>query len=548
MKVRFLLVLFFIIIKNIYSGQNEKLWNAVHNEYIPAIHKAIQKGASVNIVSDDKHKFPLIIKAVNTGNDSIVKMLLDKGANINSVSSSGYTALTVSVINNDIKMFNFLLSNNADYHIKDKEGKTILHWASIFADSEIIKLIIKNKVNVDCTDKYGITPLMISALNGRNDIIEYLISHGANIFHKNAKGENALLFAVYSNNLKSIQLLDKKDSINNSFNDAHKFLKDKSNGKRRRYETGIARGKNPDVIKKSLRDQGITNFTETLCSEDGCAVTYRYLAGWINTQRAENAKNAISILNNRYTTNHKKCKIPNEHNNLTLSFKNDIISKITNSKANNNALRYYPWSNATAKFYLSGDLNFGFNIGNLNEVESIVNGGLNLSIGYNFLKYLGIEVGIGYYMFGVKSEVYEQLMILKPDSANYYDSLTHIKGRLHLPIGLRLNVPFNKNKVISLGGGFDLSLLKPNELQREYHGFYWKAGILFDRRSRREFNVKTIGFSINGIHSKYTGPELSHIYITEPFKNIKTMNHRLSLSFDFYIAKFRLSNNSIENI
>lgn len=58
-----------------------------------------------------------------------VKGLINDGADINSVSKHGFSALTNAVLNEDIEMTTYLISAGIDVNYLDEEGKTSLMYA-----------------------------------------------------------------------------------------------------------------------------------------------------------------------------------------------------------------------------------------------------------------------------------------------------------------------------------------------------------------------------------------------------------------------------------
>ena len=57
----------------------------------------VSRGADVNIPDDDLHRTPLYVAALN-GHLDISKLLVDHGADVNIVSTSGRTPLTVAAL------------------------------------------------------------------------------------------------------------------------------------------------------------------------------------------------------------------------------------------------------------------------------------------------------------------------------------------------------------------------------------------------------------------------------------------------------------------
>ncbi len=82
---------------------------------------------------------PLISGASTAGPDAI-KLLLEKGANVNRQDVRGMTPLMLSIGNDhpDIRVVNLLLEHGADVKLKSKAGETALDWARKFNHPQVL--------------------------------------------------------------------------------------------------------------------------------------------------------------------------------------------------------------------------------------------------------------------------------------------------------------------------------------------------------------------------------------------------------------------------
>jgi ankyrin repeat protein len=160
-----------------------------------------------------------LIESIKNDKIEEVKILLDKGANVNAVDKSGLTALMIAAMNGNIDIVNMLLEKKADINATTKTKKTALIWATISGQTDIVKLlldkgVILNPNIVNSADKNGMTLLMFAAYGGFEDIVELLLQKGANVntvatggtfretneTHKyDQTGMTALMFAAFSN-------------------------------------------------------------------------------------------------------------------------------------------------------------------------------------------------------------------------------------------------------------------------------------------------------------------------------------------------------------
>jgi hypothetical protein len=99
-----------------------------------------------------------IIVAINQGDIELVKLLLDNGANINSI--YGVTPLMIAIASNydidtKIKMVKLLLSYGANVNVNTRGDGTPLYYACEIGNSDIVKLIIENNPVFESYEYYG---------------------------------------------------------------------------------------------------------------------------------------------------------------------------------------------------------------------------------------------------------------------------------------------------------------------------------------------------------------------------------------------------------
>ena len=130
----------------------------------------------------------------------LVKLYLDRGANVRARNAEGEYALCMAAEFGTCEIVDLLLSKGA--LVTDRSGiwmKTALIYACNNCQDEIVKLLVQRGSEVNARDSQGSTVLMHACVgNGCElelDTITFLLEHGANLKLKNVVGETALMWA-----------------------------------------------------------------------------------------------------------------------------------------------------------------------------------------------------------------------------------------------------------------------------------------------------------------------------------------------------------------
>jgi uncharacterized protein len=135
-----------------------------------------------------------------------VKLLLDKGANIEARDWNGQTPLIRAAAYGQHGIMRVLLERGADIEAIDNDGQTALIAAACGGCSSIdegdtldsVRVLLKKHANVEAKDKGGYTALMVAARYGRADIVKMLLDRGAKVDDRNSDGSTALIVAAPS--------------------------------------------------------------------------------------------------------------------------------------------------------------------------------------------------------------------------------------------------------------------------------------------------------------------------------------------------------------
>ena len=93
----------------------------------------------------------------------------------------GVTALMLAAREGKTEIVKLLLDRDANIESKDNWGNTALSLAAWEGKTKTVALLLKHGANIEAQNKYGWTALMRAAWSGRTEIAKLLLEHGANI-------------------------------------------------------------------------------------------------------------------------------------------------------------------------------------------------------------------------------------------------------------------------------------------------------------------------------------------------------------------------------
>jgi ankyrin repeat protein len=108
-----------------------------------------------------------------------VEELLEAGDDPNCRGAQQRTPLHRAVGKGHNDVVRLLLDKKADISISDGGGLTPLHWAALFGLVETGEILVENKADVDAQTKSGETPLHLCAEKGKLEFVKFLLAQGA---------------------------------------------------------------------------------------------------------------------------------------------------------------------------------------------------------------------------------------------------------------------------------------------------------------------------------------------------------------------------------
>ena len=157
---------------------NDQLVLAANEGKLAKAQSLLSQGADVNMESP-LLKTTALMSAVIMNHPDIVQVLLEHGADANTKTSNGLTALTMAALGHT-EIVKLLLSHGADMNAKDAMmGDTALIAAAQSGHLDSVQILFEHGADVNARDNAGMTALTIATMRGQDDVAEFLRAHGA---------------------------------------------------------------------------------------------------------------------------------------------------------------------------------------------------------------------------------------------------------------------------------------------------------------------------------------------------------------------------------
>jgi ankyrin repeat protein len=138
---------------------------------------AFESSSSGELNKMDHHGNTPLIWAASEGNDDIVQLLVEQGANVNTQNFAGETALFLAAARGFDTIVHTLLENGANVQITNLDGATALHMAVANGNLSTMTLLVKYGAFVNSQDDNGDTPLHYAVREEQARLVEMLVSH-----------------------------------------------------------------------------------------------------------------------------------------------------------------------------------------------------------------------------------------------------------------------------------------------------------------------------------------------------------------------------------
>ncbi|KAL0633622.1 hypothetical protein Q9L58_007446 [Maublancomyces gigas] len=167
----------------------------------------LDKGSNIEMISTDEAGFTPLQFAARDGHVGMIAMLLRRGAGINAIGVTMDTPLHVATWEGNDLIVEFLLASGSDITVADINGCSVLHFAAFRGHRKLMLTLLSRGADKNARDLSGRTPLLVAALNGHLDIVEILLEAGVDLTCVSVNSQTALHLAAKNGKEGVVQLL-----------------------------------------------------------------------------------------------------------------------------------------------------------------------------------------------------------------------------------------------------------------------------------------------------------------------------------------------------
>ncbi|XP_046675432.1 putative ankyrin repeat protein RF_0381 [Homalodisca vitripennis] len=151
-------------------------------------------------------EYPLVHWAVSEGRRDMVKLLLQRGVDIEARNKARQTALHLAAVEGHADIVQELVMSGADIESRDYGGRTSLFMAVSAGHLDVVKELLVQEANTSCKFN-GLTPMYVAVSKGYTEIFMELLEFGADFEGTDDFGQTPLHIACLKNRASIVSIL-----------------------------------------------------------------------------------------------------------------------------------------------------------------------------------------------------------------------------------------------------------------------------------------------------------------------------------------------------
>lgn len=178
--------------------------NCTGNDILLAFQDALDEKdveLMMRIVEDENFSIPtdkdldILPRVAKIGDPLIVETLLKKGAYIDAsnIEEGGVTALMEAARKGRLEVVKLLIEKGANINAGDNEGRKALHCAVYGGNTDVMQTLLKAGADINTKENTSdFTPLHLAAEDNNIDMVRFLLEHGADASLTDSEGNTPL--------------------------------------------------------------------------------------------------------------------------------------------------------------------------------------------------------------------------------------------------------------------------------------------------------------------------------------------------------------------
>ena len=248
------------------SIESQEIFESISGGDLPIVNYLLEQDPNLVGARGPKGITPLHMASMRC-QQSVARLLLEKGADVNARKDDGWTPLHHSSQNGDLALVTLLLDHGADPNLRSQGGQTALHTAAYgmtemtmrtlekewavtdrqnrpIIDSEsVVRLLITRGANINATEsQHGATALHLAIFRGQRAAVRGLLDRGSDL-NVRVRGSTPLHIAAGRCDEEIIRMLLEKGADINASDD---------NGRIAREVIGLSSESCDSMVKSSL--------------------------------------------------------------------------------------------------------------------------------------------------------------------------------------------------------------------------------------------------------------------------------------------------------
>ncbi|KAJ7440551.1 ankyrin repeat domain-containing protein, partial [Mycena galericulata] len=176
--------------------------------HIEIVRILLEKGANIN-AAGGREGSSLHIAAAR-GHTEIVRILLEKGANVNAAGGRDGSSLHIAAARGHIENVRILLEKGANVNAAEGGDGSSLQAAAARGHTEIVGILLEKGANVNSAQGLYGSSLQVAAAGGHTEIVGILLEKGANVNATGGEDRSSLQAAAARGHTEIVRILLEK--------------------------------------------------------------------------------------------------------------------------------------------------------------------------------------------------------------------------------------------------------------------------------------------------------------------------------------------------